>query len=145
MSLYQNVVVCSSTLLFDLLLLLSKANFVVSLVSQASLWVGPVGEDYQKLHHNNYIVESLAVVRWLLRVFICVFVCQMAGLAARISLLGIQLTTPTCAFAKLLTMHSHLTMQLHSIMLTVHSNLTMYWLDNADNAFTCQVDHAFTP
>ena len=36
-----------------------------------------------------------------------------AGLAARISLAGIQLTT--------LIMHSHLTMHLHLLMLTMHS------------------------
>ena len=42
-------------------------------------------------------------------------------------------------------MHLHLTMHLHLIMLTVHSHLTMHWLDIADDALACQVDHAFMP
>ena len=42
-------------------------------------------------------------------------------------------------------MHSHLTMRLHSIMLTVHLHLRIYWLDNADNAFACELDLAFMP
>ena len=36
-------------------------------------------------------------------------------------------------------------MPLHLIMLTVHSHLTIHWLDNADDALACQVDHAFMP